>query len=352
MFTASVLLIVIGFLGAFDIAFFHHHRAQLTERVECRREAWIHVVRGPVYAAQFVLLPNFRFHGAWSLVLFVLFAIDALVAALDVLAEPAARRSQGGLSGGEYFMHVLLSVLVGALIHASLATAWTWRSLPTTILLASDVPLALRGLLAIMATVALVMSAVETAALIEPTLPSPRPIHVSVRLPTTVAKLWAVTQDHHLHPSWDHRFDRITMLALPGDAIRTGTRMLYEKTVLGMTVRGEGRYKLHRPLRQSTFEFDSDDPRSLIRRGVGLWLYRSCAPGIVEFSTSYTYEVRWGSFGRLFDRLIFRPLFQRMTEQSFRRLAHRYFGVPRPIVLGAVGRRPARFAVETHEAIA
>src|SRR5262249_17216151 len=125
---------------------------------------------------------------------------------------------------------------------------------------------------------------IETVALVEPMLPSPRPIHVSVRLPTTIANLWELTQDHRLHPSWDHRFDRITMLAADGE-IRTGTCMLYEKTVFGMTIKGEGRYKLHRPLRQSTFEFGSDDPRSLIRHGVGLWLYRPCAPGIVEFST-------------------------------------------------------------------
>jgi hypothetical protein len=63
----------------------------------------------------------------------------------------------------------------------------------------------------------------------------------------------------------------------------------------------------------------------------------------VEFSTSYTYEVRWGAFGRAFDRFVFRPLFQAFTEQSFRRLARDFFGVERPRVLGAAGRRRARF---------
>src|SRR5262249_16577218 len=136
--------------------------------------------------------------------------------------------------------------------------------------------------------------------------------------------LWDITQDHLLHPSWDHRFSRIRM-DVPEGGIRTGTEMRYERDVLGMTIRGKGRYKLHRLHRQSTFEVWSDDPRSLIRRGVGLWLYRPEGDGTVQFSTSYTYEVRWGALGRAIDRLLFRPFFQRETERSFRRLAGTWF---------------------------
>ena len=115
--------------------------------------------------------------------------------------------------------------------------------------------------------------------------------------------------------------------------------------MLGVTIGGWGRYALHKPMRQSTFAFGSDDPRSLIARGAGLWLYSDVGDGRVEMSTSYTYEVRWGVFGRLFDRLVFRPLFQLYTEASFRRLARDYFGERRPLVLGRDGRRPKRFAV-------
>jgi hypothetical protein len=83
------------------------------------------------------------------------------------------------------------------------------------------------------------------------------------------------------------------------------------------------------PLRQSTFEFWSDDWRSLIRRGLGLWRYRELPAGLVEFRTSYTYEVRWGVFGRLVDRWLCRPLMQRETERSFDRLARLCFsGAP------------------------
>lgn len=62
---------------------------------------------------------------------------------------------------------------------------------------------------------------------------------------------------------------------------------------------------------------------------------------------SYTYAVRWGIVGRIFDRVVFRPLFQRETEWSFARLARDWFGVKRPRVLGARGRHPERLALGT-----
>lgn len=344
--TASVLLLVIGLLGAFDIVWFHMRAARLVERPECRREVLVHIARGVVYAAQLVLIPNVRFRGTWVLALAALFAIDVVIATLDVLAEPDSRAKQGGLPPGEYLMHVVLSVLVGALLHAVGSEAWAVRGEPTSIAMAGDAHASslLRLVLGGMAVGALGAALHDAAALVEAWLGSPRPLHVSVRLPTTTTELWAVTHDHVLHPRWDHRFDRITM----HDAhIRTGTRMTYEKTLLGLlTIRGWGRYDLHAPVKQSTFAFGSDDLRSLIRQGVGVWRYVEVpGTGLVELSTSYTYVVRWGLLGKLVDRLAFRWLFQRETERSFARLAREVFGVESPVVLGARGRKRARFDV-------
>ncbi len=163
-------------------------------------------------------------------------------------------------------------------------------------------------------------------------------------MPGTLERLWDITQDHRIHPQWDHRFDHIEMLA---ERIERGTEMRYSKTVLGITISGWGRYKHHAPLKQSTFAFGSPDVRSLIREGVGLWRYRVTGPGEVELMTSYTYAVRWGIVGRIFDRIVFRPLFQYETERSFARLAREWFGVKRPHVLGARGRHPERRSLAT-----
>jgi hypothetical protein len=76
-------------------------------------------------------------------------------------------------------------------------------------------------------------------------------------------------------------------------------------------------------MKQSTFEFWSNDRRSLIESGRGLWRYLPNGDGTIDFFTAYTYRVRWGLLGKLIDRLFFRPLMKWATERSFDRLARR-----------------------------
>jgi hypothetical protein len=341
MLTPSLFLCCIGLLGALDITWFHTLKGQLTRRPECRAEAVVHVVRGFVYGAQFLVVPFVRLRGAWYVLLVALFVVDAAVAITDVLLEPASRAPQGGLAPVEYLMHIVLSVLVGGLLHSVFSSTWgDWQG-PTQAAFESSLPRWLQGFMRCLAAGSMGVAALEGLSLWESTRPTPAPIHVRVRLRTTIAALWAFTQDHRLHPSWDHRFSRIELLA---DEVRTGTTMRYEKDLGPLTIRGFGRYKLHKPLQQSTFEFWSHDVRSLIERGVGLWRYTEVAPGVVEFATSYTYTVRWGLLGRVIDRLVFRPVFQWFTEQSFARLAREHFPSGASAVLGAHGRLPARFS--------
>jgi hypothetical protein len=339
MLTPCVLLLVIALLGAFDVFFFHRHHCRLSARAESRTEVWIHVARGFVYALQLWAVPSLRFEGRFYALFVALFVADVAIALADIVVEPASRRALGGLPPGEYLMHIVLSVLAGALFHALFVATYDWRSFPTAIRVVPAAPAALRialGGLGLGAALESALAAVELAA--PRVLFRPRPLHVTIRLRAPLADVWRITQDHVLHPSWDHRFSHITML---DDDVRTGTRMLYEKRILGLTIAGWGRYKLHAPMRQSTFEFGSDDVRSLIRRGVGLWRYVPKAGGIIEFRTSYDYDVRWGVIGRLIDVLVFRPLMQRETERSFARLARLYFpGVAVSKVAGRSGRRP------------
>jgi len=335
MLTACLLLTAIGLLGAFDVAYFHHYRCKLGSRAESRREVWLHVLRGFAYAAQFALVPNLRLHGAWYAALVGFFVFDAAVALADVIEEGRSRRTQGGVPTGEYAMHLILSVLVGGYLHALLSHSGSWMHAPTAVqwVSAPEVPESLRWLLFAMAAGSALVALLEVGQLLRPA-----PVHVKVHIRTSVEALWAVTQDHHEHPNWDHRFDRIIMLS---PRIEAGTTMRYEKTLFGITLTGHGRYKHHRPMRQSTFEFWSDDRWSLIRRGVGLWLYRGLPDGLVELSTSYTYEVRWGWLGQVIDALVFRPWIQRETERSFRRLVHRHYPNQQARVAGRAGRKPA-----------
>lgn len=333
MHIATALLFTIGILGAADIFIFHTIKGRLTQRTECRKEVVIHVLRGFVYAAQFVVIPNYRLTGGWFWALALLFVVDVIIAVTDVWEEPKSRAKQGGLSSAEYLMHIVLSVLVGAMLREVIAQTWGDWSLPTAITERDT----FNSISFVMAFGSATVAVCEALALLTS---RPRPIHVRVRLDASVKEVWEFTQDHHRHPEWDHRFSHIEMLE---EVIKTGTLMKYTKRIGPFLICGMGRYKLHRLMKQSTFEFWSDQRLSLIRRGVGLWLYKELPDGRCEFSTSYTYEVRWGFVGRIID-LAFRPLFQKYTEASFRRLAREHFAAPDATVLGVAGRLPERFA--------
>jgi hypothetical protein len=104
-------------------------------------------------------------------------------------------------------------------------------------------------------------------------------------------------------------------------------RFLYATRIgLGLTIRGEGESVGSRAGfgqdRCSSLKFWSEDPKSLIREGSGYWKYVSCGENgqRTRFVTGYDYQVRFGVAGRLFDRVLFRPLIGWATAWSFDRL--------------------------------
>lgn len=113
MAAAFYLLLAIGHLGFFDVLYYHIYQCGLHRRVECQREVLWHTMRHLVYGCQFLVIANLRFHGAALLALAGLYAADIYIAWADVWEETESRRALGGLPRGEYFMHVVLSVLVG-----------------------------------------------------------------------------------------------------------------------------------------------------------------------------------------------------------------------------------------------
>jgi hypothetical protein len=133
MVAAFYLLLVIGHLGVFDVLYFHTYRCQLDRRPECQREVLWHTLRHAIYATQFIVIANFRFHGAALFLLAFVYGADVFIAWADVLEETDSRRAQGGLPRGEYFMHIVLSLLVGCYFMLVLQTVWSDRNLPIAI---------------------------------------------------------------------------------------------------------------------------------------------------------------------------------------------------------------------------
>jgi DoxX-like protein len=147
-------------------------------------------------------------------------------------------------------------------------------------------------------------------------------IYVEIFVRAPMEALWAHTQTPELHERWDLRFSEIDYLPKKSDTdpqvFRYATRI-----GLGLEVAGEGESIGERDLANgsssSALKFSSADPRSIIREGAGYWKYIPTPEGI-RFLTWYDYRTRFGVFGALFDRLLFRPLMGWATAWSFDRL--------------------------------
>jgi len=148
-----------------------------------------------------------------------------------------------------------------------------------------------------------------------------RPIYVETTIRTSLDTLWNATQDPDQHQRWDVRFDSITSLpTIDGEP----QRFTYASTAVpGFTLAGTGESlgERDRPdgTRWSGLKFWAEDRRSLVDRGAGYWRYVPTDDG-VRFLTRFDYRVRWGSWGELIDRVLFRPVFGWATAWSFDRL--------------------------------
>lgn len=151
MFVPSLLLLVIGVLGATDIWLFHQRAHDLHAHAPARAELVTHFLRGPTYALLFTLVPNCTFAGAALVALGVLLAVDLLISLADFWLEPASRAGRGGLPRGEYVLHVLIAMLFGALVAAVAYEAGPGLHAPTALAWHDGVPTWLRVALAFMA---------------------------------------------------------------------------------------------------------------------------------------------------------------------------------------------------------
>jgi hypothetical protein len=143
-------------------------------------------------------------------------------------------------------------------------------------------------------------------------------IVVEAIIPCDVETLWERSQEPDLHVLWDIRFSHIKYLE---ELDEKGFQLMDYRTKIGfgLEIKGIGRYLQNTPLKHSTFEFESDDWKSIIKIGRGIWQYKPCAEG-TYFRTVYDYETNYGVFGAFIDRILFRPMMQIATEWSFETL--------------------------------
>jgi len=132
MIAALICLALAIVLGAIDGTYYHLKKYQLHLHAESRFEHQLHTIRAFLFAPIVWLLFG-RNYGGWLLWLGVLaFAVDSVVELIDVLVENRSRAKLGGLSTGEYAIHVnatgLRIAAVALILAAKPPFAWASSS--------------------------------------------------------------------------------------------------------------------------------------------------------------------------------------------------------------------------------
>lgn len=111
----ALLLGALIVLSSMDGLYLHLWKFRLQERPESRREHVLHSLRAWLFLP-FLLLLAWQPAGGLKLVLLGLVGLDLLIGLGDVLEEHFSRKSLGGLSRGEYFLHIVLVMLHSTLL--------------------------------------------------------------------------------------------------------------------------------------------------------------------------------------------------------------------------------------------
>jgi hypothetical protein len=156
---SAVALALFLVLGTVDGIFLHLWRYRLYARAASRAEHRLHTAASVLFAAT---LPALFLWETGGLLLWAgigLVAVDLVVAVADMFSEDGSRAEWGGLTSGEYALHMLIMSARGAglalLLAGRPASAWTldapwilgampslaatvaWQALPGSVLMAA-----------------------------------------------------------------------------------------------------------------------------------------------------------------------------------------------------------------------
>lgn len=126
---ALQLMAVQGCLGAFDTLYHHELTEALPGRATARLELSIHAVRSMIYAALFIGLSAWQFHGMWAIVLLLVFTVEIVLTLWDFVVEDRTRL----LSATERVTHTILAMNGGAFVTLLGLNAPAWFAQPTAL---------------------------------------------------------------------------------------------------------------------------------------------------------------------------------------------------------------------------
>ncbi|MEC5159024.1 MULTISPECIES: hypothetical protein [unclassified Janthinobacterium] len=122
-------LILHGLIGAFDVLWNHELKERLPSQAWAAREQGLHCARESLFAALFIGLAWWQWHGAPVWLVAALVAAELGVTTRDAVVELRTRV----LSVSEQLSHVLLYINLGVFLSLLVGQLRRWRGLPAAI---------------------------------------------------------------------------------------------------------------------------------------------------------------------------------------------------------------------------
>lgn len=146
MSAALYLLLVQGVLGAFDTLYYHEWKARLPARPrDSALELRIHAARDFLYGVIFLGVPWLQWHGAWAVLLLVVFFCEAVLTMWDFVIEKRARALLGDVFPAERVTHNAMAIVYGLVLANLFPVLLDWLAMPTALVPgAADGPLLVR----------------------------------------------------------------------------------------------------------------------------------------------------------------------------------------------------------------
>lgn len=121
-----LIFVVLSFV---DGVYLHLIKLKIQENFDSKREHLTHTLRAILFIPITFMIFYWNLSGAWLWLAIGMVLTDLIIEGIDVLEERRSREKIGGLSSGEYFLHVMLITSRVAAISLALASkpieAWS-----------------------------------------------------------------------------------------------------------------------------------------------------------------------------------------------------------------------------------
>lgn len=119
---SMVFFIIFAALSFVDGVYLHLIKFKIQENSDSKKEHLTHTIRAILFIPITFMIFYWNLSGPWLWFAMGVIIIDFIVEAIDVLEERRSRKNLGGLSSGEYLLHVMLTTTRIAAITLALSS--------------------------------------------------------------------------------------------------------------------------------------------------------------------------------------------------------------------------------------